>query len=100
MANALGTRAKGKLSELVGKAQAKVGKAIGNEQMQAEGLARELTGKASQGVVKAGQRAKGRVEEAVGEAKKRVGKVLGNEQMQAEGALKGLKGKARRRVNK
>jgi uncharacterized protein YjbJ (UPF0337 family) len=100
MANAISTRAKGKLAELAGKAKATVGKAIGNEEMEAEGLARELTGKAAQEIVKAGQRAKGRVEEAVGEAKKRVGKVLDNEQMQAEGALERLKGKARRRVNK
>jgi len=34
-----------------------VGKAIGNEQMQAEGKALELKGKASQQIAKAGERA-------------------------------------------
>lgn len=100
MANSTKTRVKGKLDELAGKAKAKVGKALGNEQMEAEGLARELKGKATQEVVKATQRVKGRVEEAVGTLKKRVGKALDNEQLQAEGALKRLKGKARQRVNK
>jgi uncharacterized protein YjbJ (UPF0337 family) len=100
MASATKTRVKGKLNELAGKAKAKVGKALGNEQMEAEGLARELKGKATQEIVKAGERARGRVEEVVGKLKKSVGKVLDNEQMQAEGALKRLKGKTRQRVNK
>ena len=38
-------------------AKAHVGKAIGNEQMQAEGKALELKGKASQQIAKAGERA-------------------------------------------
>lgn len=99
MANA-GTRAKGKLEELSGKAKAKLGKAIGNEQMQAEGAARQLRGKATQEVVKAGERAKGKVEEVAGLAKGKLGKLIKNEQMQAEGKLRELKGSARQRVNK
>lgn len=99
MGNA-GTRAKGKLQELAGKAKAKVGKAIGNEQMEAEGNAKALTGMATQEIVKAGERARGKVEEVAGRIKKEVGKAIENQQMQAEGKLKALKGKARQRVNK
>jgi uncharacterized protein YjbJ (UPF0337 family) len=99
MTNA-GNRAKGKLDELAGNAKARVGKAIGNEQMQAEGAARQLKGKATQEVVKAGERAKGKVEEVAGLAKSKLGKLIKNEQMQAEGKLKELKGSARQRVNK
>jgi len=95
-----GNRAKGKLDELAGKAKAGLGKAIGNEQMRAEGAARQLKGKATQQVVKAGERAKGKVEEVAGLAKGKLGKLIKNEQMQAEGKLKELKGSARQRVNR
>jgi uncharacterized protein YjbJ (UPF0337 family) len=95
-----GNRAKGKLEELAGKAKVRLGKAIGNEQMQAEGVARQLRGKATQEVVKAGERTKGKVEEVAGLAKGKLGKLIKNEQMQAEGKLKELKGTARQRVNK
>jgi uncharacterized protein YjbJ (UPF0337 family) len=94
------TRAKGKLDELAGKAKAAVGKAMGNEQMQAEGRARQLKGKTTQEVVKAGERVRGAVEEVAGRAKKKLGTLIENEQMQAEGALTQLKGKTRQRVNK
>jgi uncharacterized protein YjbJ (UPF0337 family) len=93
-------RAKGKLDELAGKAKSRLGKAIGNEQMQAEGAARQLRGKATQEVVKAGERAKGKIEEVAGRAKGKLGKLIKNEQMQAEGKIKELQGSARRRVNK
>lgn len=95
-----GNRAKGKLEELTGKAKARLGKAIGNEQMEVEGAARQLRGKATQEVVKAGERAKGKVEQVAGAAKSKLGKLIKNEQMQAEGKLKELKGSARQRVNK
>lgn len=94
------TRAKGKIQELAGKAKAKVGKALHNEQMEAEGNAAAITGKAVQEIVKASERVKGKVEEVAGRLKKDVGKMIENQQMQAEGKLKALKGKARQRVNK
>ena len=94
------TRTKGKVEELAGRAKARVGRAIGNEQMQVEGTAKSLKGKAVQEVAKATGRARGSVEEVAGRAKKGVGKLLGNEQMQAEGKLKELTGATRRRVNK
>jgi uncharacterized protein YjbJ (UPF0337 family) len=93
-------RAKGKLDELAGKAKSRLGKAIGNEQMQAEGAARQLKGKATQEVVKVGERAKGKVEEVAGLAKGKLGKLIKNEQLQVEGKLKELKGSARQRANK
>jgi uncharacterized protein YjbJ (UPF0337 family) len=99
MGSASKSRAKGKLDEPAGKAKAKVGKAIGNEQMEAEGRARELKGLAAQQIVKAGERVKGQIEEVTGRAKKKVGALIENEQMQAEGALRQLKGKTRQRIN-
>lgn len=96
----VGNRTRGKIQELAGKAKAKVGKALGNEQMQAEGNAAALTGMAVQEIVKAGERAKGKVEEVTGRVKKKVGALIENEQMRVEGKLKALKGKARQRVNK
>ena len=93
-------RARGKVEELSGKAKAKVGKLLGNEQMQAEGAVRALKGKVKQELVKAGERAKGKVEQVAGRVKKRIGGAIKNEQMQAEGKLKELKGSARQRINK
>jgi uncharacterized protein YjbJ (UPF0337 family) len=55
-------RVKGKIEELAGKAKARIGKTIGNEQMQVEGTTEQVTGKAKQKVAKVGERAKGKVE--------------------------------------
>ena len=99
MGNTTG-RVRGKVTELAGKAKARVGKALGNEQMLVEGNAKAIRGKAAQEIIKAGERIKGRVEQVAGSAKKRVGEAIKNQQMQAEGKLKELTGAARRRVNK
>jgi len=96
----VGNRAKGKVDEVTGRLKAAVGKAIGNEQMQAEGKARQLKGSVAQQVAKASERTKASVEQAAGSVKKGVGKAIGNEQMQAEGALKKATGAVRKRVNK
>lgn len=93
-------RAKGKVDEVAGRLKGAVGKAIGNEQMQVEGKARELKGTATQNVAKASERTKGQVEQVAGSAKKGLGKAIGNEQMQAEGAIKKAKGATRERANK
>jgi uncharacterized protein YjbJ (UPF0337 family) len=93
-------RVRGKVTELAGKAKATVGKALGNEQMEAEGVAKALRGKATQELIKASERIKGTVEQVAGSAKKRVGAAIKNQQMQAEGKITELKGSARRRINK
>jgi uncharacterized protein YjbJ (UPF0337 family) len=99
MGNTTG-RIRGKVTELSGKAKASVGKALGNEQMKAEGTAKALRGKATQELIKASERIKGSIEQVAGSAKKRVGVAIKNQQMQAEGKLTELKGGARRRINK
>jgi uncharacterized protein YjbJ (UPF0337 family) len=99
MSNA-SNRTKGKVEELTGKAKASFGKAIGNQQMQAEGRFRAVKGKAKQELAKGSERARGKVEEVSGSVKKRVGALIDNQQMQAAGTLKELQGAARREANK
>jgi len=93
-------RGEGAAEELGGKIKAGVGKLIGNEQMEAEGRAKELKGKGTQEVAKAGERVKGAAEEAVGAVKSRVGAVIDNEQMEAEGRATELKGEGRQELNR
>ena len=92
-------RLKGKLEELGGAAKAGLGKALGNERMEASGKATELKGKARQAAAKAGERLKGTAEVVKGAVKGSVGKVIGNEQMELEGKAEKLKGKARKSLN-
>ena len=92
-------RIEGVTQKGVGAVKEAVGKAIGNEQMQAEGKAKELKGEAREESAKAGERTKGAVEEATGAIKNRVGAVIDNEQMQAEGKAEELKGEARQKAN-
>ncbi len=93
-------RGEGAAEKLGGKVKSTVGKAIGNEQMEAEGKAKELKGDAKQRAAKAGERTKGKKEEILGAVKNRVGAAVGNEQMQAEGKGKELKGEARQKANR
>ncbi|MFO0740738.1 MAG: CsbD family protein [Labilithrix sp.] len=99
MSNA-SNRTEGVAEEIGGKVKKTVGAVIGNEQMQAEGKAKELQGEARQEAAKTAERAKGKVEEVVGAVKNKVGAVIGNEQMQAEGKAKELQGEARQAANK
>ncbi len=92
-------RGEGLAEEVGGKIKGVVGKVIGNEQMQAEGKAKELKGQAEQEAAKASERIKGKVEEVAGAIKNRVGAVIDNEQMQVEGKAKELKGEARQKAN-
>jgi uncharacterized protein YjbJ (UPF0337 family) len=92
-------RAEGAAEEIGGKLKKGIGKLIGNEQMEAEGLVKEKQGEAKQEAAKASERTKGKVEEIVGAVKNRVGAVIDNEQMQAEGKAKELKGEARQKAN-
>jgi uncharacterized protein YjbJ (UPF0337 family) len=93
-------RAEGAVEELGGKIKEGVGKIIGNEQMEAEGVVAEKKGEAKQEAAKAAERTKGKVEEIVGSVKNKVGGVIDNEQMQAEGKAKEVLGEARQAANK
>jgi len=93
-------RSEGLVEEVAGKIKGTVGKVIGNEQMEAEGKAKELKGEAKQEAAKAGERVKGKIEEVGGAIKNRIGAAIDNEQMQAEGKAKELKGEARQAANK
>ena len=93
-------RNEGKGEEIGGKIKAGVGKLIGNEQMQAEGKAHELKGKAKQEAAKSAERGKGKVQEVVGATKNRVGAVLDNEELEAKGRAQELEGEARQAINR
>jgi uncharacterized protein YjbJ (UPF0337 family) len=93
-------RGEGAAEQIGGKIKHGIGKAIGNEQMQAEGKAKELKGEAREESAKAEERGKGKVEEVTGAVKNRVGAVIDNEQMQAEGKARELKGEARQKANR
>jgi len=93
-------RSQGKAEQLGGKLKKGIGRVLGNERMQAEGLAKELKGKAREETAKSSERAKGKVEEVTGAVKNRVGHVIGNERMAAAGKAKELKGEARQKANK
>lgn len=93
-------RAEGAAEELGGKIKSAIGGVTGNEQMEAQGDAKQVKGEAKQGAAKAAERAKGAVEEAVGAVKNRVGVVIDSEQMQAEGKAKELKGQAHQEANR
>jgi uncharacterized protein YjbJ (UPF0337 family) len=92
-------KAEGAAEELGGTLKKGLGKVIGNEQMEAEGLVKQKKGEAKQESAKAAERTKGKVEEVVGAVKNRVGAVIDNEQMQAEGKVKELAGEARQKAN-
>lgn len=92
-------RGEGAAEEIGGKIKGALGRLTGDEQMEAEGRAKELKGEGKQEAAKAGERVKGAVEEATGALKNRVGAVIDNEQMQAEGKAKELKGEARQKAN-
>ena len=92
-------RAEGAAEELGGKIKKGIGKVIGNEQMEAEGIVKEKKGEAQQEAAKSAERTKGKVEEIVGAVKNRVGAVIDNEELQAEGKAKELEGEARQKAN-
>jgi uncharacterized protein YjbJ (UPF0337 family) len=93
-------KGEGTAEKIGGKIKQGVGKLIGDEQMEAEGRAKELRGEARQEEAKAEERAKGSLEELGGAIKNRVGHLIDNEQMAAEGKATELKGEERQRKNK
>ncbi|MGK3967146.1 CsbD family protein [Sorangium sp. So ce118] len=92
-------RKEGAADELGGKLKKGLGKLVGDEQMEAEGRAKEVRGKVQQEDAKADERAKGALEEAAGAIKNRIGKLVDNEQMAAEGKAKELQGENRQKAN-
>ena len=93
-------RGEGEAQKLGGKIKKGIGKVLGNEQMEAEGAAKELEGESRVEFAKVKERVKGSVEEVAGAIKNRVGHVIDNAQMAAEGKAKELKGEARQKANK
>ena len=93
-------RGEGVAEQVGGKIKEGIGKLTGNEQMQAEGEAKEAKGEAREEAAKASERAKGTTQELGGTVKNRVGAAIGNEQMQAEGKAKELEGEAREKANR
>lgn len=92
-------RAEGAAEKVGGKIKQGLGKIIGNDQMEAEGIVKEKKGEAKQEAAKSAERTKGKVDEVVGAVKNRVGAVIDNEELQAEGKLKELEGEARQKAN-
>jgi uncharacterized protein YjbJ (UPF0337 family) len=95
-----GKHLEGVADKVGGNLKKNVGKLIDNEQMQAEGAAKELQGDAKMAAARASETADGKVDEVAGAVKKGVGKLIDNEQMQVEGAARELKGKARQALNR
>jgi uncharacterized protein YjbJ (UPF0337 family) len=93
-------RSSGSAKEMGGTIKKNIGKAIGNERMEAEGEAKELRGQAQQETAKTKERGKGAVEETMGAVKNRVGEVIDDDEMAAEGKAKELTGKARQTGNR
>ncbi|MEZ4405070.1 MAG: CsbD family protein [Polyangiales bacterium] len=93
-------RGEGKAEEIGGAIKKGVGRLIGDEQMEAEGRAKELKGQARQEAAKGAARTQGKVEEVTGAIKNRVGALIDNEQMQVEGKARELKGEARQKANR
>ncbi len=92
-------RIKGAAEQAGGAIKKGVGHLIGDEKMEADGRATELSGEAKQAAAKAAERVKGAVEEGSGAVKHAVGKVLDDKQMAAEGKAKELQGEARQKLN-
>lgn len=73
--------------EVKGTVKEFAGKVLNNEQMQAEGKAERLAGKAERETA-------GAVNQAVGTVKREAGEIAGNKRLQIEGEAQRLKGKA------
>ena len=100
MGNTTIKRGEGAVEELGGKIKAGVGKAIGNEQMELEGRAKQAKGVAKQEAAKATERVKGKIQEGVGKIKQRVGEALDDDETEIEGEAKEAEGRARQELNR
>lgn len=92
-------KSEGTAEKIGGAIKKTVGGLIGDEQMEAEGRAKELQGEARREEAKAEERTKGTLEEIGGAIKNRVGHIIDNEKMAAEGKATELKGEERQEKN-
>ena len=78
----------GRGDELIGKAKEVAGKALGNEQMQGEGMAERAKGTVQ-------REATGAFDQVSGKVRERTGGLLGDEETEAEGEEQDLEGEAK-----
>ncbi|GBC02421.1 hypothetical protein RclHR1_04610007 [Rhizophagus clarus] len=76
-----------------------IGKAIGNEQMQAEGQALKLEGEGEYKAAQTKGQAEGYKDNVTGTVKENIGKAVGNQQMQAEGNITKNTGDAKKEAH-
>lgn len=100
MGNATIKRGEGAVEELGGKIKAGVGKAIGNEQMELEGRAKQAKGVAKQEAVKASERVKGKIEQGIGRVKSTIGAAIDDDDLEVEGDAQETLGEARQDLNR
>lgn len=93
-------RTEAKIEVAAGAVQEKVGQVIGDQEMEAKGVAHQLIGNARNEVAKAAEQAQGVVEEVVGVAKNEAGRLLGDTSLQVEGKVEEIRGKVRKAMNK
>ncbi|CAB4374622.1 putative cruciform DNA binding protein [Rhizophagus irregularis] len=77
-----------------------IGKAIGNEQMEAEGTAKKLEGEGEYKAAQTKGQAEGLKDSVTGTVKETTGKAIGNQQMQAEGNITKNTGDAKKEAHK
>ena len=92
-------RGRGLAKEVAGKVQKEAGRILGSEKTEAQGRARELTGRSERKAAEAKERAKGRVEEVAGRVQQGVGRAIGDDETEVKGALRRAKGRVRRKAN-
>ena len=100
MGNATVKRGEGAVEELGGKIKAGVGKAIGNEQMELEGRAKQAKGVAKQEAAKASERVKGTIEKGIGRVKSTIGAAIDDDDLEVEGDAQETLGQARQDLNR
>jgi len=83
-----------------GAAKETLGNTLGNEQMQAEGLALKLEGEGEYKAAQTKGKAEGYKDQTTGGIKETAGKAIGNQQMQAEGNVTKNTGEAKKEINK
>jgi uncharacterized protein YjbJ (UPF0337 family) len=96
----LSNRVKGKAEEIAGTAQKTLGHVIGDHDMEAHGVAHEVSGKARQETAKLAEAVEAKVATAVGAAKAGVGEAVGDRRLYLNGKVEELEGKARTALNK
>lgn len=93
-------KSEGKFEEVGGIIKKKVGHLLGDEQMELEGRAKELGGKARQEAADASEHAKGVLKELLGGVENRLGHLVDNKKMQAEGKRVEQEGQALQKDDK